>query len=79
MPINRRGREVILQYGAAEYRMLLFNAIDALEALVERCDGEAGVRADGSNIDTQHAHAALDAMHAWEESALGGVQVYERT
>lgn len=31
----------------------------ALQELVERCDGEAGVREDGSNIDTMQAHAAL--------------------
>lgn len=33
---------------------------DALENLVERCDGAEGVRADGSNIDTLAAHIALD-------------------
>jgi len=32
---------------------------DALRALVERCDGPEGVRADGSNIDTLAAHVAL--------------------
>lgn len=31
----------------------------ALDALVTRCDGEEGVRADGSNIDTTAAHAVL--------------------
>jgi hypothetical protein len=31
----------------------------ALIELVTRCDGDAGVRADGSNIDTLAAHAAL--------------------
>lgn len=31
----------------------------ALRELVERCDGEPGVRADGSNIDTRRAHIAL--------------------
>lgn len=31
----------------------------ALKELVARCDGEAGVRADGSNIETAQAHAAL--------------------
>ena len=30
-----------------------------LQSLVERCDGPEGVRADGSNIDTSRAHAAL--------------------
>jgi len=31
-----------------------------LSALVLRCDGEEGVREDGSNIDTSAAHALLD-------------------
>lgn len=31
----------------------------ALEDLVARCDGEEGVRADGSNIQTMRAHAAI--------------------
>ena len=31
----------------------------ALENLVLRCDGEEGVRADGSNIDTRQAHVVL--------------------
>lgn len=33
--------------------------VNALRDLVTRCDGEAGVRADGSNIDTMHAHVVL--------------------
>lgn len=33
--------------------------VTALRNLVLRCDGEDGVRADGSNIDTCAAHAAL--------------------
>ena len=32
---------------------------DALRDLVNRCDGPEGVRADGSNICTANAHAAL--------------------
>lgn len=32
---------------------------EALEDLVRRCDGDEGVRADGSNIQTIAAHAAL--------------------
>ena len=32
---------------------------DALRDLVDRCDGPEGVRADGTNIDTLRAHAAL--------------------
>jgi len=31
----------------------------ALDELVMRCDGEEGVRADGSNIQTIRAHAVL--------------------
>lgn len=31
----------------------------ALIDLVERCDGEEGIRADGSNIETMRAHAAI--------------------
>ena len=33
---------------------------EVLNNLVVRCDGEEGVRADGSNIDTSAAHALLD-------------------
>jgi hypothetical protein len=33
--------------------------VDALRELVARCDGEEGVRADGSNIQTMHANALL--------------------
>lgn len=33
----------------------------ALTDLVARCDGEEGVRPDGSNINTCAAHAALEA------------------
>ena len=40
----------------------------ALSALVARCDGEQGVRADGSNIDTLHAHAALGDFDSKEEN-----------
>lgn len=36
------------------------DAIDALRDLVKRCDGDAGVRADGSNIDTCRARYALE-------------------
>ena len=32
---------------------------EALRDLATRCDGDEGVRADGSNIDTLAAHAAL--------------------
>lgn len=30
-----------------------------LESLVTRCDGEDGMRADLSKIDTSHAHAVI--------------------
>lgn len=34
----------------------------ALEELVSRCDGEEGIRADGSNIQTMRARAALSKL-----------------
>ena len=34
--------------------------LTALQDLVERCDGAEGVRADGSNIQTMRAHAAIE-------------------
>jgi hypothetical protein len=34
--------------------------LGVLKRLVERCDGDEGVRADGSNIDTREAHAVID-------------------
>jgi len=33
--------------------------LKALKELVSRCDGEEGVRADGSNIQTHGAHMAI--------------------
>lgn len=33
--------------------------LEALKDLVARCDGDEGVRADGSNIDTAWAHAVI--------------------
>lgn len=33
--------------------------LEALKDLVARCDGEEGVRADGSNIDTAWAHGII--------------------
>lgn len=33
--------------------------LEALKQLVARCDGDEGVRADGSNIQTMAAHAAI--------------------
>lgn len=41
---------------------------DALEDLVQRCDGDEGVRADGSNIQTIKAHAVLDTNTVMDES-----------
>lgn len=38
--------------------------IEAAGRLVVRCDGDEGVRADGSNIDTLAVHAALAALDA---------------
>lgn len=34
--------------------------VSALKDLVSRCDGDEGVRADGSNIQTIRAHAAIE-------------------
>jgi len=39
---------------------------EALKELVLRCDGADGVRADGSNIDTLAAHAALNLVEPGE-------------
>ena len=44
----------------------------ALESLVARCDGAEGVRADGSNIDTLDAHAALGDLAAAPEQGGEG-------
>lgn len=38
----------------------------ALEELTRRCDGHEGTRADGSNIQTMRAHAALEAARGIE-------------
>jgi hypothetical protein len=40
----------------------------ALRDLVTRCDGAEGMRADGSNIDTTAAHAALGDFDKTEEA-----------
>lgn len=40
-----------------------------LAELVERCDGQSGVRADGSNIDTSAAHAVLAASPVEQPAA----------
>lgn len=60
----------------------------ALAELVERCDGQAGVRADGSNIDTSAAHAVLAASPVEQPEAapieaplrvlMGAVNAYEK-
>jgi hypothetical protein len=36
--------------------------VEALHDLVLRCDGDEGVRADGSNIQTMGAHALLRSL-----------------
>ena len=38
--------------------------VAALQELVNRCDGDEGVRADGSNIQTMRAHAILEKLEA---------------
>jgi hypothetical protein len=46
--------------------------VKALQNLVARCDGAEGVRADGSNIDTSEAHAALSSVVcAWCNNDIG--------
>ena len=42
----------------------LNDLIAAFGDLVNRCDGDDGVRADGSNIDTAWAHSVLDPLDA---------------
>lgn len=54
------------------HEAMLRSLQDALEELVERCDGESGVRADGSNIDTSAAHAVLSASHV-EQPAIAPI------
>lgn len=39
----------------------------ALKKLVERCDGSEGVREDGSNIETIHAHALIENIEVQED------------
>jgi hypothetical protein len=50
----------------------------ALAELTARCDGEEGVRADGSNIQTMRAHAALDAAPSPAEPPVAPVQQFGR-
>jgi hypothetical protein len=40
--------------------------VEALRELMLRCDGEEGVRADGSNIQTMRASALLEKLGALE-------------
>lgn len=59
------GRRAGYQSEAASVERLLAERerlAQALIDLVRRCDGDEGVRADGSNIQTIEAHAALDAL-----------------
>lgn len=46
--------------------------LEALEELVARCDGEQGVRADGSNIDTLRQHVAISRARGedWPEGRV---------
>lgn len=48
-------RPYLLDNAAPEIAAL----VEAVSLLVLRCDGDEGVRADGSNIDTLAVHAAL--------------------
>lgn len=41
----------------------------ALEALVDRCDGAEGVRADGSNIDTRAERMLLERVRGTGDGA----------
>lgn len=58
---NAALREDIERHLAVASTLATENAAlrEALEDLVSRCDGAEGVRADGSNIQTMRAHAAL--------------------
>ncbi len=54
---HERKRVRRLPFGTIEAERDALRA--ALRDLVDRCDGDEGVRADGSNIQTIAAHAAL--------------------
>lgn len=65
--MNQFTEKILKHLGDRERKMFSAEAIkklcaayDELENLVTRCDGEEGVRADGSNIDTTVAHIILD-------------------
>ena len=70
LALDKRSPGYILRLsdGLARSRINVLRA--ALEDLVRRCDGESGVRADGSNIDTLKAHAALAALWPEEWGAM---------
>lgn len=42
--------------------------LEALKALVARCDGDEGVQADGSNMDTLAAHAVIAEAEGGEDA-----------
>jgi hypothetical protein len=55
--------ELTLRKEDAEKRVNAYpRLVEALHDLVLRCDGDEGVRADGSNIQTMGAHALLRSL-----------------
>lgn len=55
----RLGREYPTEYDAIDEADVLDDLLAALKDLATRCDSEAGVLADGSNLCTIWAHAAI--------------------
>lgn len=49
---------------AHEHNIRPTDLLEALQDLVYRCDGDEGMRADGSNIDTRAAHVLLERIGA---------------
>jgi len=68
-PVKKAEKDKVRQekydaaYQASQRRYRLHAAapdlLAALQELVARCDGEEGIRKDGSNIQTMQAHAAI--------------------